>query len=102
MKALTKPQASFLFRAMERPRPCFGSDYRVVGNLRAAELVEEAGRDTLFHALLFRPTRLGLEALAYYWMCKDAASGCPAYVQRRREVEEALAARFPEPVLKAA
>jgi hypothetical protein len=96
MQTLTKPQADFLFRVMLEPRTADGSALRVARNLERIELVE------LVPPMAYRATRLGLEALCYYWMLKDAASGCIAYMKHREEVEAALASRFPEPLKLAA
>ena len=97
MRPLTKPQADLLFSLMRNEREPDGAEWRVAGNLRAKGFVETAGRSQTF-----RPTRAGLEALAYYWMLKDARSGCIAWAKYRQEVDAALAARFPEPLPLAA
>lgn len=97
MQTLTKPQADFLFRAMRGEGP------RNVGQMTvAARLVRRGLLAFVGPNCVREPTREGLEALAYYWMLKDARSGCLAYAQHRQEVDAALAARFPEPLLKAA
>lgn len=86
---LTKPQANFLARAMERPITAYGSDYRVAGNLRQAGLIEEAGKG-LSHSITFRPTREGLEALREYRSARWGRHGCMAYLSDLQKVEAAL------------
>lgn len=103
MQTLTKFQADFLFSAMIEPRSTRrgGSGTRSGNRMFERGLLEVVEDDGIFRPL-YRPSRAGLEALADYWMRKDAASGCLAYIERRREVEAALAARFPEPLKLAA
>lgn len=95
MTKLTKPQTSYMVRAMERPRVAYGSDYRVVAHLLAKGYVCEVGRDPLCHAELYAPTRAGLEALLYDRKMEDWRHGSMATVDRVREVVAALAEQVP-------
>lgn len=83
--ALTKPQADFLWKLMDRPgiEP-YGAEWRTFGTLTVRGLADNKG-------LRAYVTTAGLKALADYWMRKDAASGCVAYQQHRQRVEAELA-----------
>jgi hypothetical protein len=89
---ITKPQADFLARAFRAPITVYGSDYRVAGNLRAAGLIQEAGK-SIGHSTLFAPTAAGLQALRDFRAKRWADHGCVAYLQDLQEVEAALADR---------
>lgn len=103
MPTLTKYQADFLFRVMRTPGTTAKGRSGTRSGNRLAErgLLETVEDDGLFRPV-YRPSRLGLEALAYYWALKDAATGSIANMERRQEVDAALAARFPEPLKIAA
>ena len=87
-QALTKPQANLLLKSVRAAGMVYVSRQRVrtastlcrLGYFYKAESSEG-----------YSHTRAGLEALADYWMRKDAASGCMAYRLTREEVEAALA-----------
>lgn len=88
MTNLTKPQADLLFSLMRKQRSADTAERAVCNRLRRRGYVELGD-------VAWTPTSAGLEALADYWMRKDAVSGCLAYQLYRQEVDAALEARFP-------
>jgi hypothetical protein len=102
MQTITRPQERLLWNAMKSPVSNYGPNARVICNLLAKGLIEESPDRRGMHFQLYQPTRSGLDALLYWHAMRDSRSGCIAYMQSRAEVEQALAARFPEPMKLAA
>jgi hypothetical protein len=98
MPNLTKPQADLLFGVMKQdaaraaaPGPAVRRRMMLAGYIALA--TSSTG---------YSLTREGFAALLYYWRVKDANSGRMCDMERRQEVEAALAFRFPEPLKLAA
>lgn len=94
VSTLTGPQASLLLKSVRADGMVYaaGGRLRTATNLvRKGYLTEGASTGYSTGQSGYCHTVAGLEALADYWMRKDAVSGCMAFRLTREEVEAALA-----------
>ena len=87
---LTNPQANMLYAGWKNGN-AWAAKGSGMGGAKRRMLDRLTTAGLLTDAFPRRPTLAGMQALAHYWMVRDANSGCMAYAEARRAVDTGLA-----------